>query len=160
MKLGRNFTNTFVLDKLSKEDQGKVLSGEYDLFSMNALGLVKFKEDIPFQIKLAKEFGLGHVELDGDVPNPYPDFSREEREKVKEEARKEGISLSLHLSYSNAGSSVCSLQELDRRKAVELQKVYIDLASSTTSIQSSGSTKMLSKATLFSKWRSRFLSWA
>ncbi|MBA7711800.1 hypothetical protein ES703_120766 [subsurface metagenome] len=129
MKLGRNFTNTFVLDELSKEDQRKVLKGEYDLFSMNALGLVKFKKDIFFQIKLAKELGLDHIELDGDVPNPYPDFSREEREKVKEKARKEGISLSLHLSYSNVGSSVCSLQELDRRKAVELQKVYIDFAS-------------------------------
>ncbi|MBU4561736.1 sugar phosphate isomerase/epimerase [bacterium] len=129
MKLGRNFTNTFVLDKLSKEDQNKVLSGEYDLFSMNALGLIKFKKDISSQIKLAKEFDLDHIELDGDVPNPYPDFSKEERKRVREEARKEGISLSLHLSYSNAGSSVCSLQELDRRKAVELQKVYIDFAS-------------------------------
>ncbi len=129
IKLGRNFTNTFVLDKLSKEEKKKVLSGEYDLFSMNALGLVKFKKDILFQIKLAKEFGLGHVELDGDVPNPYPDFSKEERKRVREKAEKEGVSLSLHLSYSNVGSSVCSLQELDRRKAVELQKVYIDFAS-------------------------------
>ena len=129
VKLGRNFTNTFVLDKLSKEDQSKVLSGEYDLFSMNALGLVKFKKDVLSQIKLAREFDLDHVELDGDVPNPYPDFTREEREKVREEAKKAGISLSLHLSYSNAGSSVCSLQELDRKKAVELQKVYIDFAS-------------------------------
>lgn len=129
MKLGRNFTNTFVLNKLSKEDQSKVLSGEYDLFSMNALGLVKFKKDVLSQIKLAKEFGLDHVELDADVPNPYPDFSKEERKRVREEAKREGISLSLHLSYSNAGSSVCSLQELDRKKAVELQKVYIDFAS-------------------------------
>lgn len=129
MKLGRNFTNTFVLDKLSKEDQNKVLSGEYDLFSLNALGLVEFKKDIFFQIKLARELGLDHVELDADVPNPYPDFSREERKKVREEAGREGISLSLHLSYSNVGSSVCSLQELDRGKAVELQKVYIDFAS-------------------------------
>jgi len=129
MKLGRNFTNTFVLDELSEEEKKKVLSEEYDLFSMNALGLVKFKKNILSQIKLAKEFGLDHVELDGDVPNPYPDFSKEEREKVREEAKKAGISLSLHLSYSNVGSSVCSLQELDRRKAVELQKVYIDFAS-------------------------------
>jgi len=129
MKLGRNFTNTFVLDELSEEEKKKVLSGEYDLFSMNALGLVKFKKDVLSQIKLAKEFGLNHIELDGDVPNPYPNFSKEEREKVREEAKKAGISLSLHLSYSNVGSSVCSLQELDRRKAVELQKVYIDFAS-------------------------------
>ncbi|MCK4647913.1 TIM barrel protein [bacterium] len=129
MKLGRNFTNTFVFDELSEEEKKKVLSGEYDLFSMNALGLVKFKKNIHSQIKLAKEFGLDHVELDGDVPNPYPDFTREEKEKVREEAKKAGISLSLHLSYSNVGSSVCSLQELDRRKAVELQKVYIDFAS-------------------------------
>ncbi len=129
IKLGRNFTNTFVLDELSEEEKKKVLSGEYDLFSMNALGLVKFKKDVLSQIKLAKELGLDHIELDGDVPNPYPDFSKEEREKVREEAKKAGISLSLHLSYSNVGSSVCSLQELDRRKAVELQKVYIDFAS-------------------------------
>lgn len=129
MKLGRNFTNTFVFDKLSSVEQEKVLSGEYSLFSMNALGLVKFKKDILSQIKLAREFGLDHVELDADVPNPYPDFSKEERRQVKEKAKEEGVSLSLHLSYSNVGSSVCSLQELDRRKAVELQKVYIDFAS-------------------------------
>jgi len=128
MKLGRNFTNTFVLDELSEEEKKKVLSEEYDLFSMNALGLVKFKKDVPSQIKLAKEFGLDHIELDADVPNPYPDFSKEERKKVKEKAEEESVSLSLHLSYSNVGSSVCSLQELDRRKAVELQKVYIDFA--------------------------------
>ena len=129
MKLGRNFTNTFVLDKLSAAEKKKVLSEEYDLFSMNALGLIKFKKDISSQIKLAKEFDLDHIELDADVPNPYPDFNEEEREKVREEAKEAGISLSLHLSYSNAGSSVCSLQELDRKKAVELQKVYIDFAS-------------------------------
>ncbi len=129
IKLGRNFTNTFILDKLSQADRNKVLSGEYDLFSMNALGLIEFKRDISFQIRLAKEFGLDHIELDADVPNPYPDFSREERKRVREEAGKEGISLSLHLSYSSVGSGVCSLQELDRRKAVELQKVYIDFAS-------------------------------
>lgn len=129
MKLGRNFTNTFVFDKLSSVEQEKVLSGEYSLFSMNALGLVKFKKDILSQIKLAREFGLDHVELDADVPNPYPDFSKEERRQVKEKAKEKSVSLSLHLSYSNVGSSVCSLQELDRRKAVELQKVYIDFAS-------------------------------
>ena len=128
IKLGRNFTNTFVFDQLRTEEQKKVLSGEYNLFSMNALGLIAFKKDVLSQIKLAREFGLNHLELDADVPNPYPGFSKEERKRIKEKAKEEKISLSLHLSYSNVGSSVCSLQELDRDKAVELQKVYIDFA--------------------------------
>jgi sugar phosphate isomerase/epimerase len=130
IRLGRNFTNTFVFDQLEPEDQKKIMSGEYNLFSMNALGLMKFKENVLTQLDLAGEFGLNHLELDADVPNPYVDFTEEERKKIREKAAKEGISLSLHLSYSNVGSSVCSLQELDRSKAVELQKVYIDFAAS------------------------------
>lgn len=129
MKLGRNFTNTFIFDVLSKEEQSKILDGSLSLFSMNALGLIKFKENVEFQIKKAKELGLSHVELDCDVPNPYPEFSKPRREKIKKFAEDNGISLSVHLSYSNAGSSVSSLQELDRSYAVKLQKVYVDFAS-------------------------------
>lgn len=128
MKLGRNFTNTFIFDVLSKEEQSKILDGSLSLFSMNSLGLIKFKENVEFQIKKAKELGFTHVELDCDVPNPYPEFSSSRREKIKKFAEDSGISLSVHLSYSNAGSSVSSLQELDRSYAVKLQKVYVDFA--------------------------------
>jgi len=129
MKLGRNFTNTFVFDVLEKEEQEKIINGTLSLFSMNALGLVKFKKNVEFQIKKAKELGLDHLELDCDVPNPYPEFSKESRIKIKKIAEDNGISLSVHLSYSNAGSSISSLQELDRSFAVKLQNVYVDFAS-------------------------------
>ena len=111
MKLGRNFTNTFVLDELSEEEKKKVLSGEYDLFSMNALGLVKFKKDILSQIKLAKELGLDHIELDGDVPNPYPDFSKEEREKVREEAKEAGLWDYFRINHLDRNDAVNSTAE-------------------------------------------------
>ena len=129
MKLGRNFTNIFVFDVLAKKEQEKILDGTLSLFSMNSLGLVKFKENVEFQLKKAKELGLDHIEFDCDVPNPYPEFSKEKRENIKKMAEDNGISFSAHLSYSNAGSSVSSLQELDRSFAVKLQKVYVDFAS-------------------------------
>ncbi|MFN3966721.1 MAG: sugar phosphate isomerase/epimerase family protein [Endomicrobiia bacterium] len=128
MKIGRNWTNTFIFEKLSPDDQEKVLNGTYDLFSMNALSVMKFKEDVIGQIELAKKFGLDHIELDCDVPNPYPDFSTEKCKEIKKYAQDSGITLSVHLSYSNAGSSVASLQELERKSAVEIQKRYIDFA--------------------------------
>ncbi|MEW6556185.1 MAG: sugar phosphate isomerase/epimerase family protein [Elusimicrobiota bacterium] len=128
MKLGRDFTNTFVFDVLEKDIQEKILNETLTLFSMNALGLIKFKESVEFQIKKAKELGLDHLELDCDVPNPYPEFSKLQRKKIKKLAETNGISLSVHLSYSNAGSSISSLQELDRSFAVKLQKVYVDFA--------------------------------
>ena len=128
MKIGRNWTNIFILDKLTPEEQKKVLDGTYDLFSMNALGALKFKEDVIGQIQLAKKYDLDHIELDCDVPNPYDDFSTTKCKEIKKYSQDSGISLSVHLTYSNAGASVCSLQELDRRAAVEIQKKYIDFA--------------------------------
>jgi len=129
MKIGRNFTNTFVFDKLTADEQKKMLDGSYDMFSMNALALMRFKEDIPNQIALAKKYGLGHIELDCDVPNPYPDFDVQKCAQIKKSGEDNKISFSIHLSYSNAGSSVSSLQELDRSAAVSIQKKYLDFAS-------------------------------
>ena len=128
MKFGRNFTNLFIFDKLTADEQQKILDGTYDLFSMNALGIIKFKEDIIGQIELAKKYQLDHIELDCDVPNPYPEFSAERRKEIKKIALQENISLSVHLTYSNAGASVCSLQELDRQTAISIQKKYIEFA--------------------------------
>lgn len=128
MKLGRNFTNIFVFDKLTSDEQQKVLNGSYDLFSMNALGVLKFKEDVLGQIQLIKKFQLDHLELDCDVPNPYTEFSIEKSREIKSCAEENNISLSVHLTYSNVGGSVCSLQELDRTMAVDIQKRYIDFA--------------------------------
>lgn len=129
MRIGRNFTNTFVFDKLTLQEQKKVLDGTYDMYSMNALAVMRFKEDVLNQIELAKKFQLNHIELDCDVPNPYPEFSAGRRKEIKKITAEKNISLSVHLTYSNAGSSVCSLQELDRQAAVNIQKQYIDFAS-------------------------------
>ena len=101
---------------------------------MSALGVMKFKGDIEWQIQLAKKFGLQHLELDCDVPNPYPEFSIRRCQEIKEFALENNISLSVHLTYSNAGASVCSLQELDRQSAVYIQKQYIDFASNIGAI--------------------------
>ncbi|MEW6040745.1 MAG: sugar phosphate isomerase/epimerase family protein [Elusimicrobiota bacterium] len=128
MILGRNFTNTFIFDKLTAPEQEKILNGILDLFSMNAIGLVKFKEDISNQIKIAKRLGLDHIELDCDVPNPYADLDDVQCRDIKSHFEENKISSSVHLSYSNAGSSVASLQELDRTAAVSIQKRYIDFA--------------------------------
>ncbi|MCD6413188.1 MAG: sugar phosphate isomerase/epimerase [Elusimicrobia bacterium] len=128
IKLGRNFTNLFVADVLEDEQREKVLNGEIDLFSMNAIGLVEFKKRVKFQVDKAVEYGLDHIELDCDVPSPYAAMSAAERAEIRDYAEKKGISFSVHLSYSGIGSGVACIQEEDRQKAVELHKLHIDFA--------------------------------
>ena len=70
IRLGRNFTNLFIVDILSEENRKKVISGEIDLFSMNALGLVAFKKRVIAQLDRAVELGLNHIELDADILSP------------------------------------------------------------------------------------------
>ncbi len=128
IKLGRNFTNLFVVDVLDKSQREKVLSGEIDLFSMNAIGLVEFKRRVKFQVDKAVEYGLNHIELDCDVPAPYAAMPKDERFAIRDYAREKGISFSVHLSYSGIGSGVACIQEEDRQKAVELHKLHIEFA--------------------------------
>ena len=128
IRIGRNFTNLFVVDILEPEIRDKIINGEIDLFSMNALGIVKFKKDVLAQIDRAKELHLQHIELDADVPNPYAAASAGERAKIKDYAGKNDITLSVHLSYSGIGGGVACVQNEDRKKAVELQKLYICFA--------------------------------
>lgn len=128
IRLGRNFTNLFIVDILSEENRKKVISGEIDLFSMNALGLVEFKKRVIAQIDRAVELGLNHIELDADMPSPYGTVSKEECYRIRDYAGKNDITLSVHLSYSGIGRGVACIQEEDRERAVSLQKIYIDFA--------------------------------
>ncbi|PKN00209.1 MAG: hypothetical protein CVU78_02415 [Elusimicrobia bacterium HGW-Elusimicrobia-2] len=128
IRLGRNFTNLFIVDVLPEETRNKILSGEIDMFSMNALGLVEFKKNVLKQLDMAKAQGLNHIELDADMPNPYAGFTKEERSAIRKKAEDNDITLSVHLSYSGIGSGVACIQKEDRQKAVELQKLYIDFA--------------------------------
>ncbi len=128
IRLGRNFTNLFIVDVLPEDTRNKILSGEIDMFSMNALGLVAFKKDVLKQLDMAKAQGLNHIELDADMPNPYASVTKEERDAIKAKAEEYDITLSVHLSYSGIGSGVACVQKEDRQKAVELQKLYIDFA--------------------------------
>jgi len=129
VKLGRNFTNTLVLDKLTKKQKDIILSGKEPLFSMNAFGLLKFKDDIEGQIRYAKKLGTNHIELDFDVPNNYLYMSKERIKKVRAFAEKNEVTLSAHLSYTNIGSCITSIQEEERMLSVGIHKTYIDFAS-------------------------------
>ncbi|MGM0442313.1 MAG: sugar phosphate isomerase/epimerase family protein [Elusimicrobiota bacterium] len=126
MKIGRNFTNTFIVDKLSEKQREKVLSGDLDLASMNALGLREFKADVDFQLNKIKELGFNWLELDCDVPNPYLDFTDEQAAKIKKKAEDMGISLSIHLSYSSFGKEVSCLQDYERGLVIKSHKKYLD----------------------------------
>jgi len=128
MKIGRNFTNTLIAEVLNEEERKKVISGEIDLFSMNALGLMEFKRRVIFQLEAAKKIGLDWLELDCDVPNPYLDFTDEECSKIKEKAEELGITLSVHLSYSGVGKEVACIQDYERELVVGLHKKYLDFA--------------------------------
>jgi sugar phosphate isomerase/epimerase len=129
VRLGRDFTNLLYCDYLSEEDFNKLKSGELKVPDMDALVQVRAKGDVIGQIAAAKRYGLDHVELDGAVPNPYLEMGEEEKRKIRETAKRENITLSLHLPYTYVGGSTCAPYETDRRMASELMKRYIDFAS-------------------------------
>jgi len=129
MKLGRDFTNLLYFGYLNKEEQRKLESGEMAIADMDATVQVQAKGDIAGQVEAAMEFGLDHVELDGAVPNPYLDFTDEQKEKAKEAAEDAKITLSLHNPYTYVGASVCAPYEHDRQASVGLHKQYLEFAS-------------------------------
>jgi sugar phosphate isomerase/epimerase len=130
MKLGRDFTNLLYFGYLSKEEQKKLAAGEMTVPDMDATVQVAAKADIVGQVEAAAGYGLDHVELDGAVPNPYLEFTEEQKEEAREAAEDEGITLSLHLPYTYVGASVCAPYEHDRLASVGLHKKYLDFASS------------------------------
>jgi sugar phosphate isomerase/epimerase len=129
MKLGRNFTNLLYFDYLDAENRRRFLAGEFTVADMDATVQVVAKGDIAKQILTAKALGIDHVELDGAVPNPYLAFSDEDKQRAREIARQNTISLSLHLPYSYIGANLCAPDELDRKMAVALQKRYLEFSS-------------------------------
>ena len=124
MKLGRNFTNTLIPEVLQPEEREKVISGEIDLFSMNALGLLDFKRDLIFQVESAAKLGLDWLEVDCDIPNPYLDYSADQIEAVRRKAEDLGICLSVHLSYSGMGKEVASIQDPGTSTTLNIPPVF------------------------------------
>ncbi|MBN2408026.1 MAG: sugar phosphate isomerase/epimerase [Elusimicrobia bacterium] len=129
MKLGRNFTNTLIAEVLDEGDRQKIISGELDLFSLNALGLLDFKRNVSMQLDAAKRLGLDWLELDCDVPNPYLEFGRKDCDAIKKKAAGYGIELSIHLSYSSVGKEVACIQDYERELVVGLHRKYLDFGS-------------------------------
>jgi sugar phosphate isomerase/epimerase len=129
MRLGRDYTNFLVYDYLSDEEKRGVASGQIDLVSMNALALKKAKSDVKRQIELTRELGFSHIELDADSPNPYLNFSAEQKKAIREMAEANNITLSIHLPYSYIGSCICCPQKSDRKIAIELHRRYLEFAS-------------------------------
>jgi sugar phosphate isomerase/epimerase len=128
MKLGRDFTNLLYSNYLNDEDRKKLLSGELGVADVDAMVQPKAKGDISGQVEVAKEWGLDHVELDGAVPNPYLEFSEDQKREAREAADSSGITLSFHLPYTYVAASMCAPYEQDRRAAEELQKRYVKFA--------------------------------
>ncbi|MBS3815369.1 MAG: sugar phosphate isomerase/epimerase [Hadesarchaea archaeon] len=129
MKIGRNFTNLLYIDYLNQEKREKVLSGEMAVHDMDAIVQVEEKKDIPGKIRAAEKSNINHVELDGAVPNPYLDFTEEQKEKARNAQAASDVSLSFHLPYTYIAECMCAPEEQDRQIATELQKRYIEFAS-------------------------------
>ena len=130
MRLGRDFTNLLYFEYMAHEDQKRLEGGELAVAGMDALVQVEAKGDIVRQVQVAKSLGLDHVELDGAVPNPYLRLSESAKEEARGEARRAGITLSLHMPYTYISAALCAPDEVDRRAAVELQRRYLEFASS------------------------------
>lgn len=128
MKIGRDFTNLLNTSFLTPDERKDLKSGSLAVADMDARVQIRAKADIVNQIKVAKETGLDHVELDGGVPNPYLELSEGKLVEAKEYAAKNGITLSFHLPYTFVAAATASFQESDRAVAVELLKKYIDVA--------------------------------
>ncbi len=128
VRLGRDYTNCLIFNYLGEEEKRSLEKGELGLESVNAIALVKAKRDVERQIEVTRELEMNHIELDADPPNPYLDFDRDRRREIKEAAKANDVTLSLHLPYSYVGGSVCSPQEDDRGVAVELHKRCIQFA--------------------------------
>lgn len=117
MRLGRDFTNCLLPDYLGEEQRKALLNEELDLPSANAMVLEDYKKDVLGQLKVIDKMGMNHLELDSDPPNPYLDFTKEQREEIRETAESMDITLSLHLPYTYIGASLCCFQESDRKIA-------------------------------------------
>ncbi|MDI6757162.1 MAG: sugar phosphate isomerase/epimerase family protein [Endomicrobiia bacterium] len=128
MKIGRDFTNLLNTSFLTPDERNDLKSGKLAVSDMDARVQIRAKADIVNQIKVAKETGLNHVELDGGVPNPYLELSEGKLVEAKEYAAKNAITLSFHLPYTFVAAATASFQESDRAVAVELLKKYIDVA--------------------------------
>ncbi len=128
IKIGRDFTNLLNTSFLSEKERNDLKSGALAVADMDARVQIKAKSDIINQIKVAKETGLDHIELDGGVPNPYLEIPKEKLEEAREFARKNNITISFHLPYTFVAAATASFQESDRKAAVELLKKYIDVA--------------------------------
>jgi len=129
LRLGRNFTNILDFNYLTEEEKEKFYKGELGVEDIGILTTNRVKQDIVGQIKIAKELDISHIELDGAVPNPFLDFTEDEIIKIKEELRKNNITISIHLPYTFVGASVCAIQQQDRELSVQLHKQYLDFAS-------------------------------
>ena len=129
VKLGRDYTNCLIFDYLDKPEQRAAEKGELNLASMDALALGRAKQDIEQQIKMTRELGMEHVELDANPPNPYLDFNAQRRQAIREVAQAHEVNLSLNLPSSHeVGASVFSPQEDNRVVAVDLHKRCIQFA--------------------------------
>jgi len=129
MRLGRDFTNFLYFDYLGEVEKRGFESGGLTVADMDATAQLAAKADIPGQVVVAKSLGLGHIELDGAVPNPYLNFEDEQKRRAKEAASANGVSLSFHLPYSYVGAAICSPEDYDRRASAELHKRYLKFAS-------------------------------
>ncbi|MBN1899048.1 MAG: sugar phosphate isomerase/epimerase [Spirochaetes bacterium] len=129
MKLGRNLTNLFTIEMLSEKQKDLILSGKENMFAMNAWGGLKMKADINNLAAIARKLNIHHLELDCDVPSPYPEFSKEKRRQLKQIFRDNGLTLSVHLPYTmSAVSNIASPQAGESQNAVLMAKKYIDFA--------------------------------
>lgn len=129
MKIGRSFTNLLYSNYLDEENKEKLMSGEMEVRDTDALVEMEAKGDIPGQIKEAEKIGIDHVELDGAIPNPYLDFSEEEKDKARKAKESSDISLSLHFPYTFVADCLCAPAERERKTASDLLKEYIEFAS-------------------------------
>jgi len=128
MRIGRNFTNLLETMYLTDEEKKALKEGKLSVPDMDAKVQIKSKRNIRFQIEIAKEIGIEHVELDGGIPNPFLSMTDEEIEDAKKSSEEYGISLSLHLPYTFVSESIVSFQKEEREIAVSLLKRYIDFA--------------------------------
>jgi len=128
IRIGRDFTNLLNTHFLTEQERQHLKEGKLLVSDMDAKVQLKTKTDIVNQIRVAKETGISHVELDGGVPNPFLDITPEYCEEVRGFAGKNDVTLSFHIPYTFVATATAAFQDADREIAVGLIKRYVDVA--------------------------------
>ncbi|MGQ9788275.1 MAG: sugar phosphate isomerase/epimerase family protein [Candidatus Hadarchaeaceae archaeon] len=128
VKLGRNFKNFLVIEKLDERGKLALMRGELDMNSISPEVLKKAELNVEKQIEIITDLGMNHLEIELGSTDAHLDFYPERIKCINELARSNELTLSVNLPNSFPNGGIVSLRLEDRGAATEIQRKYLQLA--------------------------------